>query len=57
MNNTRGGKREGAGRKPTGRTKVPLTIQVTPELAAELKQKAKAENKTLSCFCEEKLVK
>lgn len=51
MSSTRGGRREGAGRKPTGRTKVPLTIQVTPELSEELRKRAKEENKTLSQFC------
>ena len=48
----RGGAREGAGRKPTGRLKMfaNTTISGTPEEIAELKRLAKDSGKTVSRF-------
>lgn len=43
---TRGGARKGAGRKPTGRKGVSLTVNISPESKANIE--AKAASKGLS---------
>lgn len=44
----RGGARENAGRKPTGKTKVPLTIQVKPEESEAIRKAAAERGQTIS---------
>lgn len=51
----RGGPREGAGRKPTGRNpvkrkKVNITVSCLPEEKQQIGTMAKTENKTISDF-------
>lgn len=49
----KGGKREGAGRKPSPTKKVRLSIAVDPTIAQWIKQKAKQLNLSQSRFTEE----
>lgn len=48
----RGGRREGAGRKNTGRIKIyqNLTISGTPDDIALIKEKAKSANKSIASY-------
>ena len=49
----RGGKREGAGRKPSPNSnKIPITIRVDPEIAQWLQQTAEKQNLSRSQFTE-----
>lgn len=53
MSNNHGGKREGAGRKPTGRNpvqrkKVSIMISVSPEEKQKIIELAKEKNVTIS---------
>lgn len=52
---TWGGARTGAGRKRTGRQKVPLTIQITPELNEKIRKDAEKEGVTISEYCTKRL--
>lgn len=42
--NNHGGKREGAGRKATGRTKVTTTFTLSPDIVEYLKTKGRAKS-------------
>jgi hypothetical protein len=43
-----GGRRKGAGRKPTGRTKVAMLVRVSPEVRKRLERDAKRARRSLS---------
>src|ERR1700756_481138 len=48
----RGGKRKGAGRKPTGRSKVAMLVRVDPEVRSGLDREAERTGQSLSAVAE-----
>lgn len=40
----RGGRREGAGRKPTGRSKITVTFSLSPEVVAILRSRGRKQS-------------
>lgn len=52
----KGGKREGSGRKPTGKTKKNITLYLSDKEKELLDEKAKAEGLSLSRYIVAKLL-
>lgn len=52
-----GGRREGSGRKATGRTRKPRSIAATDEEWSRLKEMAKSEGKDISSFVLDSILK
>lgn len=51
----KGGRRKGAGRKPTGRAKVAMLIRMAPDVRARLERAAELSEQSLSAAAEELL--
>jgi len=49
---TRGGAREGAGRKPTGPTRAKLSVTVSQKAAANIRRAAKRDGSSVSSIAD-----
>ena len=52
MKPTRGGAREGAGRKPTGATRAKISVTVSHEAAANIRRAAKRDGESVSAIAD-----